>query len=71
VRGEATDVQPADSPEPSPCEGTRAETWTVELELSVEDDAFVGSVFRIPDALVDGQCFGLDLTLGVSGSRRE
>ena len=63
---EVTGVRPD---EPSPCAGTPAETWTVELELTVDGDSFVGSVFRIPDALVAGDCFGLDLTLGVSGSR--
>ena len=63
---EVTGVRPEGS---SPCAGTPAETWTVEVELTAEDESFVGSVFRIPDALVSGDCFGLDLTLGVSGSR--
>jgi hypothetical protein len=48
--------------------GTAAERWTVQVELTVHEDAIVGSVFRIPDALVDGDCFGLDLTLGFSGT---
>jgi hypothetical protein len=70
VRGEVGGVVPAPALEPSPCAGTAAETWTVQMELTLDGDDFVGSVFRIPDALVAGDCFGLDLTLGLSGSRR-
>lgn len=69
VRGEATEVTPAPSvEEPSPCEGTPAETFTVTVEVTLRDHILVGSVFRIPDALVSGDCYGLDLTLGLSGS---
>lgn len=71
-RGEADDVEPEPSPEePSPCAGTPAETWTVEVEVTLSDDLLVGSVFRQPEALLAGDCFGLDLTLGLSGVRRE
>jgi hypothetical protein len=66
MRGEATDVRAG----ASPCAGSPAETWTVQVELTLEENTFVGSVFRIPDALVAGECFGVDLTLGLSGSRR-
>ena len=69
VRGEAAGVQPPRPLEIEPCTGSAAETWTVRLELTLDGDTFVGSMFRIPDALVDGDCFGLDLTLGLSGSR--
>jgi hypothetical protein len=72
ARAEVAGVRPVPAPEePSPCAGTPAETWTVQIEVSLDDETFVGSVIRIPDALVADDCFGLDLTLGVSGSRRE
>lgn len=68
LRGVAAGVTAVPSPvEPSPCEGTPAETWTIEVELTREGDTIVGSVFRVPDALRSGDCFGLDLTLGLSG----
>jgi len=70
-RGEADDVRPVPGvEEPSPCAGSPTESWTVEIELSVEGPALVGSVFRIPAALADGDCYGLDLTFGLSGTRR-
>ena len=69
MRGEAPGVQPPPPVEVEPCTGSAAETWTVRLELTLDGDTFVGSIFRIPDALVDGECFGLDLTLGLSGTR--
>jgi hypothetical protein len=70
-RGEAEGVRPVPGvEEPSPCAGTPTESWVVQIELTVEETALVGSVFRIPDALVAGDCYGLDLTLGLSGSRR-
>lgn len=67
-RGTQPGVRPAPTVgEPAPCAGTPAEAWTVEVELTREDDVLVGSVFRIPDALEADGCFGLDLTFGVSG----
>ena len=53
------------------CTGSAAQRWEVTIELDVRDDVLSGTVLRIPEALVadvDGtQCFGVDLTLGLSG----
>jgi hypothetical protein len=68
--GEATGVTPVPDPheDEQPCAGTATERWTVTVELSRDEDVVVGSVFRVPEALVEGDCFGLDLTLGFSGT---
>jgi len=69
-QGVATGVQPEPAVEADdePCAGSPVQTWTVTVDLSERDGALVGSVFRVPDALVDGDCFGLDLTLGLSAT---
>jgi hypothetical protein len=68
--GELAGVTPAPDPheDEQPCAGTATKRWTVTVELSRDDDVVVGSVFRVPEALVEGDCFGLDLTLGFSGT---
>lgn len=70
LRGVAEGVTGAGAADDAACRGAPAETWTIEVEVSMEDEVLVGSVLRIPDALVAGDCFGLDLTLGLSGTRR-
>jgi hypothetical protein len=46
------------------CEGAAG----VEIDLTLDDDTFVGSAFRIPVAGAAGSC-APDLTLGLSGTR--
>lgn len=57
--------------EAASCAGSATERWAVTIEVDVRDGVLSGTVLRIPEALVedvDGtQCFGTDLTLGLSG----
>ena len=73
--GEVEGVQAEpDVVEPGPCAGTAAERWTVHVELAEADGVLSGSVIRTPESLLvaagDTECFGVDLTLGLSGVRR-
>ena len=58
--------------DPAACAESATVRWAVTIELDVQDDVLSGTVLRIPEALVedvDGtQCFGIDLTLGLSGT---
>jgi len=53
------------------CAGSTVQRWEVTIEVDARDGVLSGTVLRIPEALVanvDGtQCFGVDLTLGLSG----
>lgn len=70
--GEAATPLPADADDAGPCDGSAALRWSVRLEVAVRDGILSGSVFRPPEARqvdVDGvTCFGLDLTMGLSGT---
>ena len=54
------------------CFGSPAYRWEVHIEVDVADGVLSGTVLRIPEELrttVDGtECFGIDLTLGLSGT---
>jgi hypothetical protein len=54
------------------CYGTPAYRWDVHIEVDVVDGVLSGTVLRIPEELrttVEGTgCFGIDLTLGLSGT---
>jgi hypothetical protein len=74
LTGTAEGVRPEPAvEEPDPCDGTPAETWTVRVDVSVAGDVLNGSVIRTPDQLAssvpDAECYGVDLTLGLSGVR--
>ena len=74
LTGRAEGVRPEPAVEdPDPCDGTPAETWTVRVDVSVESDVLSGSIIRTPDALAasvaEADCYGVDLTLGLSGVR--
>lgn len=60
--------------EPGPCEGSAVEQWAVRVDVSLDGDVLSGSVIRTPVALRDTtagpDCYGIDLTLGLSGVRR-
>ncbi len=73
--GEGSAAAVPDPVDPQPCDSTPAQRWTVRVEIGVQDDVLSGSAFRTPDVLVseaDGRpCYGLDLTLGFSGTARQ
>lgn len=71
--GEAAAVpRPVD---PEPCDRTPAQRWSIRVEIGVSDGVLSGSAFRTPEALVSeaegSPCYGLDLTLGFSGTPRQ
>jgi hypothetical protein len=75
LAGETVGVRPEpDVAEPGPCAGSAAERWTVRVEVARTEAVLSGSVIRTPDSLLvavgDADCYGLDLTLGLSGVRR-
>jgi hypothetical protein len=53
------------------CYGSSAYRWSVHIEVDVTDGVLSGTVLRIPEQLrvtAGGiQCYGIDLTLGLSG----
>lgn len=60
--------------EPDPCAGSAAQRWSVRIEVDVRDSVLSGTVIRTPEALRSDveatTCFGLDITLGFSGTPR-
>jgi len=75
LTGRAVGVHPEPAvDEPDPCDVTPAHTWTVRVDVSLVGDVLHGSVIRIPDELLSSvpemDCYGVDLTLGLSGVRR-
>lgn len=70
--GRAQDPMPLE--DPTPCDGTNTERWSVRIEVGVSQGVLSGSVIRTPEALrLDAggiPCFGFDLTLGFSGIPR-
>lgn len=74
LTGTAEGVRAEASIEPGPCTGAASERWTVQVDVSHDGDVLSGSVVRTPDELRDTgagpDCFGVDLTLGLSGVRR-
>jgi hypothetical protein len=71
--GEAAEPAPPgdDDHGPDPCAGTDARRWTVLVEVNVADRVLSGTVLRRPVARTapagDAACYGIDLTLGLSG----
>jgi hypothetical protein len=74
LTGTAEGVRAEAAIEPGPCTGAASERWTVQVDVSHEGDVLSGSVVRTPDELRDTaagpDCYGVDLTLGLSGVRR-
>lgn len=73
--GDARSLTAADpESESDPCAGSAAQRWSVRIEVDVRDSVLSGTVIRTPEAMrteIEATtCFGLDLTLGFSGTPR-